>query len=143
MIMPDVNVLVGAMRQDDPHHDLLDQWLAHAVSGDDELGLSVLVLAAVFRVMTHERFYVPDDGRIGVFSQIERLIEQPNVCLVFPTQRGWPMFLWLCRAVDARGNLVSDAQHAAIAIEHDATWVSLDRDFARFPGLKWVMPMVA
>ncbi|MCM0640528.1 PIN domain-containing protein [Cellulomonas wangsupingiae] len=40
----------------------------------------------------------------------------------------------LCRAADARGNLVADAQHAAVAIEHGATWVSQDRDFARFPG---------
>jgi len=33
-----------------------------------------------------------------------------------------------------------DAAHAAVAIEHGALWVTLDRDFARFPGLRWAPP---
>ena len=54
--------------------------------------------------------------------------------------RHWELVARLCREADARGNLVADAQHAAVAIENGATWVSLDRDFARFPGLRWVVP---
>jgi len=45
----------------------------------------------------------------------------------------------MCRHADARGNLVSDAAHAAVAIEHGATWASLD-DFARLPGLRRELP---
>ncbi|MBC7550810.1 MAG: hypothetical protein H7269_07935 [Cellulomonas sp.] len=45
----------------------------------------------------------------------------------------------LCRSVDARGNREADAPHAAVAVE-DATWVTLDRDFARFFGLRWRTP---
>lgn len=34
-------------------------------------------------------------------------------------------------------NLVPDAHLAALAIEHDLTLCSSDRDFAHFPGLRW------
>jgi predicted nucleic acid-binding protein len=42
--------------------------------------------------------------------------------------------------VGARGNIVTDAWYAALAIEHGCTWISFDRDFARFPGLDWRAP---
>lgn len=45
------------------------------------------------------------------------------------------------RWADARGNLVADAYHAALAIEHGVEWVTTDRDYARFPGLRWRHPL--
>ena len=50
-------------------------------------------------------------------------------------------FLRLCVEVNAKGNLVADAYLAAIAIELDALLVTTDRDFARFPGLRWRHPL--
>ena len=41
----------------------------------------------------------------------------------------------------ARGSIVADAQHAALAIEHGCEWISFDRDFSRFPGLRWRHPL--
>jgi uncharacterized protein len=41
----------------------------------------------------------------------------------------------------ATGPLISDAVLAALAIEHGAALASTDRDFARFPGLRWVNPL--
>ncbi len=35
-----------------------------------------------------------------------------------------------------------DAHLAAIAIEHGATLYSADADFTRFPGPRWVNPLV-
>ena len=58
-----------------------------------------------------------------------------------PGPRHWETVERLCRAADARGNLVAAAQRAAVAIELGATWVTLDRDFTRFPGLRWVSPL--
>ena len=57
-----------------------------------------------------------------------------------PTDRHWPIFESLCEDGDARGNLVQDAWFAALAIEWGCEWVTLDRDFARFPGLLWRLP---
>jgi len=39
------------------------------------------------------------------------------------------------------GNLVTDAQLAALAIEHGLVVCSADTDFARFPGLRWENPL--
>jgi hypothetical protein len=49
----------------------------------------------------------------------------------------------LCARADCRGNLIQDAYLAALALEHDAVFVTTDRDFARFPGLRWQHPLDA
>jgi uncharacterized protein len=41
----------------------------------------------------------------------------------------------------APGALVSDAQIAALAIEYGGRLQTTDRDFARFPGLRWENPL--
>ena len=44
---------------------------------------------------------------------------------------------------EAQGPLVMDAHLAAPAIEHGATLCTKDRDFARFPGLRFRNPLSA
>lgn len=46
----------------------------------------------------------------------------------------------VCADAEAAGDLVPDAVLAAIATEHGGTVVSFDRDFARFPDLRWERP---
>ncbi|MEN8376929.1 MAG: PIN domain-containing protein, partial [Gemmatimonadota bacterium] len=58
-----------------------------------------------------------------------------------PGPRHWSIFRDLCEAVDARGNLVPDAYLAALAIENGAEWITTDRDFTRFPGLRMRHPL--
>ena len=140
MIMPDVNVIIGAMRQDDEQHAMLRTWLARAVGGPEPLGLSVLVLGGVVRVMSNARFYGMPTHTSAILSELDRLIERRKVVVVSPTAQHWAVLSRLCRATGIQGSGISDVQHAALAIEHDATWVSLDRGFARFPGLRWELP---
>ena len=40
-----------------------------------------------------------------------------------------------------RGNLVPDAYHAALAIEHGCQWITTDRDYSRFSRLSWRHPL--
>ncbi|MCY3786131.1 MAG: PIN domain-containing protein, partial [bacterium] len=47
----------------------------------------------------------------------------------------------LCRQVQSKGNLVQDAYLAALAIESGSEWITTDRDFSRFPGLRWRHPL--
>jgi predicted nucleic acid-binding protein len=63
------------------------------------------------------------------------------VSVVTPGERHWSVFADLCRAVGATGDVVLDAFLAALAIEQGATWVTADRGFARFPGLRWEHPL--
>ncbi len=137
MILPDVNVLVGALRSDAPHHADLRAWVESAVDATEPLGLTDTVLGGTLRVLTHPRVFAQPTPLRTALEQIGRIRAHPGVVRVVPGPRHWDLVAELCRASDARGNLVADAQHAAVAVEHGATWVSQDRDFARFPGLRW------
>ncbi|MFS0705175.1 type II toxin-antitoxin system VapC family toxin [Cellulomonas sp. 179-A 9B4 NHS] len=137
MILPDVNVLVGAFRADAPRHEALRGWLERTVGGPETVGLTDAVLGGTVRVLTHPRVFARPTPLAEALAQVEALRSHPDVVRVVPGPRHWDVVAELCRAADARGNLVADAQHAAVAVELGATWVSQDRDFARFPGLRW------
>lgn len=140
MILPDVNVLIGAFRRDAPQHGICRSWLEAVVSGDARFGISPLVLGAVVRITTnHRAFKVP--STIGdAFGFCEDLLEQPHCQVVEPGDRHWEIFRRLCVETRTRGPKTSDAWFAALAIEWGCEWISLDRDFARFPGLSWRLP---
>jgi len=82
-------------------------------------------------------FRIPTPGA-GIFDQLDKLREVAHV--IRPGRTWWSIFRELCARSSARGPFVSDAAHAATAIEAGATWVTFDRGFARFPGLRWQTP---
>jgi len=69
------------------------------------------------------------------------LRSQPNVVVVSPGERHWEIFADLCVRAGAKANLIPDAYHAALAIESGSEWITTDRGFARFPGLRWRHPL--
>ncbi|MGL4178708.1 MAG: TA system VapC family ribonuclease toxin [Dermatophilaceae bacterium] len=138
--MPDVNVLVGAYRTDAAHHRPLKSWLADAVSDLEPVGLTDAVLAGYVRVVTHPRVFDVPTPIEEAMTHVRALLDDDGTTRVVPGSLFPREFERLCLAVGARGNLVSDAAHAAVAIEAGATWYSRDRDFARFPGLRWRLP---
>lgn len=71
---------------------------------------------------------------------MRELTELPGAVLLRAGMRHFVRFESLCRAANARGSLVADAYLAALAIEHGCTWITSDRDYARFPGLDWRAP---
>lgn len=140
MILPDVNVLVHAFRADSSDHELCRSWLDRVVNGDSRYALSAQVLSAVIRVTTHPRVFAQPSGLDEVIGFCDLLRSQPHCVLVRPGSRHWEIFKTLCRSGDVRGNLVADAWFAALAVESGSEWITLDRDYARFPGLKWGLP---
>ena len=137
--MPDVNVLVYAHRQDEARHEAYRAWLEAAVDGTQPFVLSVLVAVEFVRVVTNARIY-PDPTPLSVaWAVVERLMSHPRCRVATPGAGHLEEVSRLCRAVDAAGKHVADAQHAAVAIAEGATWVSRDDDFARFErhGLHW------
>jgi uncharacterized protein len=142
MILPDVNVLICAYRADLPQHAICRPWLVDVVSGDARFGLSTLVLSAVVRITTNTRIFKTPSQISEAFSFCQNLLAQPHCQLVEPGERHWDIFRSLCIQADVRGPRVSDAWFAALAIESGAQWITLDRDFARFPELDWRMPTV-
>jgi hypothetical protein len=48
----------------------------------------------------------------------------------------WSRFSEFCRHLQLRGNLLSDAYLAALALEQGAELITFDRGFGRHPGLR-------
>jgi toxin-antitoxin system PIN domain toxin len=140
MILPDVNVLVNALRSDATDHRLCRSWLDGVVNGESRYGMSPQVLAAVVRVATHTRVFKQPSTLKEALGFADVLLGQSHCVVVQPGESHWEIFDRLCREADARGNLVADAWFAAMAIEAGCEWVTLDRDYARFRGLKWSVP---
>jgi uncharacterized protein len=140
LILPDVNVLLYAFRSDSLAHAAHRSWLDGVVNGDSAYGMSTQVLSSVVRISTHPRIYAKPAALDEALAFTRVLIEQPNCSLVQPGARHWMIFESLCMASNVSGNLVQDAWLAALAIESGCEWITTDRDFARFSGLRWRTP---
>jgi uncharacterized protein len=137
VILPDVNVLLYAFRPDSADHAGYRRWLLEVVAGDQPFGMSPQVLAAVVRISTHPRIFRKPAPLAEALAFSSTLLAQPNCYVVTPGQRHWSIFERLCTRAAAQGNLVRDAWLAALAIESGCEWITADRDFARFEGLRW------
>lgn len=141
MIVLDANILLYAYGAASPHHEKARVWLADAFSGAATVGLPWLSLAAFLRVVTNPR--VPGFRRsVEEASRVvDEWLEQPNVRVLVPGEQHWLIFRQMITKGQATGPLVTDAQLAAVTIEYGGVLYSTDRDFARFPGLRWKNPL--
>ncbi len=140
MILCDVNVVLYAFRKDAVDHPRYRAWLEEAVNGAGAYGMAPQVLSSMIRVSTHPRVFVHPSRLDEALNFSRVLIDQPNCVSVQPGPRHWDIFTALCQQADATGNLVPDAWFAAMAIESGCEWITTDRDYARFKGLRWRPP---
>jgi len=140
MILPDVNVLIYAFRKDTQQHRVCKAWLDAVVGGEALFGISPLALGAVVRITTNPRIFREPSDSDEALAFCDALLSQPHCESVVPGERHWAIFAQLVRQTGTRGPRVSDAWFAALAIEHGCTWITYDRDYARFPELDWHLP---
>ena len=141
MILPDVNILVYAHRSDAPNHDQFREWLEAVLRSDSTFGIVDLVLSGFIRIVTHPRIFKEPSPLPDALAFAAEIRDRPNCAVVTPGRRHWDIFLRLCGQCSVRGNLVPDAFLAAIAIEGGFEWVTTDRDFSRFEGLRLRHPL--
>ncbi len=141
MILPDVNVLLYAFRADSTDHRAYQVWLEGVVNADAAYGMSPQVLSSFIRIATHPRIFRRPSGLTAALAFASVLLEQPHCQVLQPGPRHWDICCSLCRSAKATGNLVQDAWLAALAIESGCEWITTDRDFARFEGLRWRAPV--
>lgn len=141
MILPDVNVLVYAFREDVADHARYKKWLEERVNGDEAYGLADVVLSGFLRIVTHPRVFQSPTPTERALAFAVSLRGQPNCVVVAPGPRHWDIFIDLCKGAGARGNLIPDAFLAALAIETGSEWITTDRGFSRYPGLRWRHPL--
>jgi uncharacterized protein len=141
MVLPDVNVLVYAHRKDAPNHSSYRRWLEACVGSDQAYGMADLVLAGFLRVVTHPKVFTPPSPLESALRFALELRSQTNCVAVAPGSRHWDIFVRLCGVAGVKGNLIPDAYLAALAIESGSEWITTDRDYSRFPGLRWRHPL--
>jgi len=137
----DVNILVYAFRKDATDHARYRDWLHRIVNDPSAFGISDLVLSGFLRIVTHPKVFKHPSTWNEATEFVQLVRNQPNCRSITCGERHWDIFTDLCRKADAKGNLVADAFLAAIAIESGCEWITTDRDFAKFPGLKWRHPL--
>jgi hypothetical protein len=140
VILADVNVLIYAFRADSPRHAICKRWLDRIVGGDALFGVSTLALSAVVRIVTHPRIFIQPSPIEEVFAYCDNLMSQPHCAIVEPGERHWAIFRRICSEAAVRGPRIADAWFAALAIENGCTWITFDRDYARFRELDWREP---
>jgi toxin-antitoxin system PIN domain toxin len=140
VILPDVNVLLYAFRSDSQEHRQHQEWLTATVEGGATYGMAPQVLSSMIRVVTNRKIFADTYRLDEAVAFANTLLDQPNCQIIQPGERHWRIFCDLCFKAKARGDLVQDAWFAALAIEAGCEWITLDRDYARFPGLRWRTP---
>lgn len=141
MLLMDVNVLVYAHRTDAQDHTRYREWLEGVMNGESGYAVAELVLSGFVRVVTHPRVFQQPSPLPAAIAFAEEVRGRPNCVVVGPSERHWDIFTGLCRESSAKGNLVPDAYLAAMAIESGSEWITTDRDYARFPRLRWRHPL--
>ncbi len=140
MIVVDANVLLYAVNADSRQHELARTWLDATLSGGRPLGFSWVVLLAFLRLAT-SRSVFPRPLTTGEAGDVvETWLTAPASLVLSETARHLAVLRGLLDEVGTAGNLVTDAHLAALAAEHGATIASFDRDFARFTGVRTLVP---
>jgi uncharacterized protein len=142
MQLVDTNVLIYAHRRDAKRHEEYRAWMQAMVDGPEPYAVSDFALTGMVRVVTNPAVFPDDAATIDeALAFADRIRSQPHAHVVSPGPRFWDIFTRLCRQVSARAKLVPDAYLAALAIEHGCELISEDKDFRRFPGLRWRPPL--
>ncbi|MGA7343652.1 MAG: TA system VapC family ribonuclease toxin [Terracidiphilus sp.] len=141
MIVLDANLLLYAYDSASAEHRKARSWLENVFSGQEPIGLPWQTISAFLRVHTNSRLPGDRFTTDEAVHEIDRWMELPQVRLLAPGERHWGLFRQMLLQGQVRGPLVTDAELAALTIEYVGVLYTNDRDFARFPGLRWVNPL--
>jgi len=141
--VPDLNLLMYAIDLRSPSHAPALTWWNGLLSGSETVAFSWTVLLGFLRLTTNPRIMHAPLTSHESLDYIDRWLGHPITTVIDPTPRHSSILRDLLGGVGTAGNLVSDAHLAALAIEHGAELCSADHDFGRFPGLRWVNPLVS
>jgi toxin-antitoxin system PIN domain toxin len=143
VIVVDANILIYAYDTASPVHEKSRDWLEDAFSGAEPVGLPWQSITAFLRVMTNPKLHGRQFTLKAATEIVEAWMAQSSVRILVPTDDHWIQFRRMILEGSASGPLASDAELAGLTLEYGGVLYTADRDFARFPGLRWVNPLVA
>ena len=140
MLLIDVNVWIRATHKDAVDHVRYFQWLAGIYSAMEPFAVTDLIAAGYLRIITNPKAFVVPFTMDQAILAWDDITSRSTCKWVHPGKDHWGLFRKLCASSGVFGNLVNDAWLAALAIENDCELVSDDKDFGKFPGLRWQRP---
>ena len=140
-LIPDINVLLYAIDNQSPQHAKCRQWLVSAFESETPVGWSWQVLLGFVRLSTKASLFKNPLSVENALDVVDDWLSRPASVVIYPTERHSQILRRLLLAVGVAGNLTTDAHLAALALSHEATLVSCDRDFGRFESLRWLNPL--
>lgn len=141
MIVPDINLLVYAYNSESPDHTMAAKWWQACLSGETPVGVPLVVIMGFIRVTTNPRVFEHPFTPKEAAGHVRSWLAQPRVSVLHTSEAHLDHVLGALEEIGTAGNLVTDAQIAALVIEHDATLYTADGDFMRFHGLRWRNPL--
>ena len=142
-MLVDANLLLYAVDKESPFHAAATAWLTTVLNGPSRVGLPWQVLGAFVRIVTHPRASEHPLTPLAAWKHVEDWLTCDVTWTPNPTNRHPDVLGSLVATYQPRGNLVSDAQLAALALEHGLTIYSTDSDFARFREVRWIDPVAS
>jgi len=139
MVIPDVNLLVYAFREDTPLHDRALSWLT-SILGDslDEFLVPDLLWVGFLRICTNPRIFHEPSSTEEATAFVRSILAQPSY-RTMPVLGIEPLLSFLIES-QSRGDLVTDAYIACLARQLGATVATYDRDFRRFDDVRLITP---
>jgi toxin-antitoxin system PIN domain toxin len=136
LIAVDTNILVYAHREEMPLHRKSLDRLTEMAENHIPWAIPVFCLTEFLRVVTHPKVFDPPSSIQDGLEAVGELVRSPSLVVLHPAERFWRLFDDIVRQSGARGNLVYDAQIAAVCLENGVNdLLSEDRDFTRFDGI--------
>ena len=140
-MLVDANLLLYAVHESSSFHAAATRWLSEQLNGDARVGLPWQSLVAFLRISTHPRAVTSPLTAADAWSHVADWLAADVAWIPEPTPAHGAVLGRLITTHDLRGNLIADAQIAALAIEHGLTVASADSDFARFTEITWINPL--
>jgi uncharacterized protein len=141
LILVDANLLIYTSSSTFPLHRSAKDWLDRQLSGTARVGIPWASVLAFLRIMTSPRVLQYPLSMNDAWAETAAWLSADPAWVPQATERHAETLGPLLALPGIRGNLVHDADLAALAIEHGLTLCSTDGDFARFPGLRWQNPL--
>ena len=141
MIVLDVNILLYAYNDAATQHHAARKWLTSIFNGQELIGLPWLTLSAFLRISTSRRIFPNALSMEDAIGFAQQWLAVPHVRLLAPGELYWSHLQRAIREGHVSGPDTTDAELAALATEKGGVLHTTDRDFARFPGLRWVNPL--
>lgn len=137
----DANILLFAVDENSRFHPAARHWLEERLRGAERVALPWQSLGAFLRLSTNSRVYPRPLAPEVAWSQVSAWLALDTVWIPHPGPSYAEILGRLVVEYEIRGNLMPDAQLAALAVEHGLPVCSADTDFARFTEIAWVNPL--